>query len=316
MNTWPKIVPWLEVNRGTPEELANARGGLRHWQDMTDRAIISTEPGKANDVYPQLHEMLAEWSIDIEIIGGMKGAPIFDSRDNTRLDEFGAWKYFGAEVTAVLQATGYKTVLLEMESALNPVIYGHTPIDWGAYGACLHHLPPDCEAIWYPPVWSGDPVVRKRQVKLCELAGSALRNRIRWTDLTINRPSDVHASTKPLITARLDAIQLDYTFPMTPEQTRAREELTVPNVGRFKLLYTYGGAFPYWPYDQIVDAVRLVQPPDVVLLYPHSGPDNWVEGSRQIVARLLKAGYPRNPVVIGGKPTKVVEEVPDGEKTD
>jgi len=271
---WAKVTAWLEVNIGTPEELINARAGLRHWSAVTDTVIVSTSPGKADVVYPALRVP------GMIVSPGMKGSPIFGSRDDTRLDEFGAWQTFAAEVAAALSVTGGRTILLEMESASKPVIYGRAPIDWGGYAACLHHLPPDVSVIWYPTVWSADPLVRNRQVKLCELAGGVLRGRIHWTDLTINRPGDVHASSKPLMTARLDALELEYS---------------PPHVGRFKIVYTHATDGRYWPYEDIVEAVRLVRPPDVVLFYPHAGRDNWVKGSEKIVTRLLKAGYPRRP---------------------
>jgi hypothetical protein len=127
------LIPWLEVNDGSQNELRNAIAGLRPLAGILGKAIVTTLPGR-EDIYGNL-DVTA-----IEIIRGVKAASVLP----TLADREG-WVQIA---DFARQCDG--TCVLEMETAVKRYWSGGVCPDWSALGLALKQWPQKTECWWYP----------------------------------------------------------------------------------------------------------------------------------------------------------------------
>ena len=253
----PKIIPWLEVNRATPEELERAVAGLRIWQKITDTAVISTVRGKAW-IYPHLRARVP----GLRIIPGLKTNAELGKR---QFDSPEVWQRVARGVTELCSAAEEKRIVLENESALSPVWRGDYAVDFQRLRESLKQLPKDIEIIWYPGVVGESEVVQARAAAVCR-------------------------AVEEICTARFTAGNLG--GPKSPRYRWSKSGTAQANslASRPLIPLVYFGT-KYWPYERAPEIVSLVKT-DEVLFYP--GAADWIKAARTIV-RTLATPAPEEP---------------------
>lgn len=123
-------LPWIEINKGTEEELANFRDGAAVWSMTTDTLIVTTTPARAATLYGKLKPPSG-----MRIIGGFKtkGLPA------NFVDPI-KWAEFASTGQIVVKSTGTHVVLLENETSLSLFHKGESPIDLEGLASALEPL--------------------------------------------------------------------------------------------------------------------------------------------------------------------------------
>ena len=262
------IIPWVELNYKTYDQ--QGIEGLQIWRTVTDTAIVSTRPGRA-DLYTKLRKKLP----DMRIIPGLKpnGAgkdllPTFDSQKG--------WEDVAKEISKLRETSGQKTVLLENEKAVYPYVRGEQSVDIRKLKKALGSLPDDIEYLWYPSIF-GKEEEQERCAKVCQAVEDVLTN-VRFLDQRFQGQRAVKAGARKDADRRLKAIASRPTLRMA---------------------YFYGPNHPnvWWKDDQVLTALSHIRDrpddPGDVVLYP--GVKRWVEAARSLTAQLQPSVSPEDP---------------------
>jgi hypothetical protein len=221
-----ELVPWLEVNTLEEDLLESAARSLRHWQRVTDTAIISTEVRKAS-VYYELGERVP----GMIFIPGMKTSPVFGLHG---FDDAALWAELATEVEAVCHATGQSRVVIENESALKAYYQGEEELDFDQVRQGLAQLPAGIQYLWYPSV-AGSGEVLARYVQLCAVVDEVVNARF-IDHASLNMPDAVGGPMTAEAVAELEAVVTRSTIP---------------------LIYCTEGK---WPFERIPEALGHVSP--------------------------------------------------------
>lgn len=181
--TW-KILPWVEANHARNDERVIT--GLRAWRRMTDTAIVSTMPGRA-DLYRKLEQRLP----GMRIIPGLK---LNGGDPRTRLlptfDSVEGWQAVADEVRAICAASGQRRVLIDNETAIKVYRRGKQTINLDRLRRGLRQLPPDIEIIWYQSILGHSVEVQKRYEDVCRAVADVCN--VRFTDRWTQTPEAIH----------------------------------------------------------------------------------------------------------------------------
>lgn len=142
------IVPWLEY-ASTPGMHEETLRGMREWQTVTDRVIVSV-------IYPKDYGVLRTLRAQcpgLRIIPGLKTSTVLDPKD---FASPARWEQIARSVAQLLEDTGEHTLLFENETAVRDYIEGRAEIDLERLRRCLQQLPRDVRYLWYPAT-SGAP---------------------------------------------------------------------------------------------------------------------------------------------------------------
>jgi len=260
--TVPRLIPWVEANVADDAQIQYVAEGLRVWSYITDTAVVSTGPGKA-ELFPRLRAAVP----GLRLIPGLKTSP--------RLVPLGAdsllgWQLVALDIDELVAATGENLVLLENESAFEGYLVRGAILDLGQLRAALAALPPNVDLYWYPGVSvQGDALVRQRSRELTAVVAGAVR--CRFVDLSYADPS--WHQWPPSILARQELARLSNRIP-------------VP------LLYVgVIGDWLYWDEVDIRTALRELRDYPAALVYP--GLARWIDSAEALKAAL--ADYDPNP---------------------
>ncbi len=260
--TAPRLVPWVEANIADDAQIQYVADGLRVWRYVTDTAVVSTGPGKA-----ELFSRLRAAVPGSRLIPGLKTSP--------RLVPLGAdsllgWQLVALDIDELIAATGENHVLLENETAFEAYLVHGARLDLGRLREALAALPPNVDLYWYPGVSvQGDAQVRQRSRELTAVVAGAVR--CRFVDLSYADPS--WREWPPSILARQEIARLSNRVP-------------VP------LLYVgVIGDWQYWDEVDIRTALRDLRDYPAALVYP--GLARWIESAEALKAVL--ADYDPNP---------------------
>jgi hypothetical protein len=252
----PKPVPWIELNSvGDDEALESAVTGLKVWQRVTDTAIVSTIPGKA-EIYSRLRERLPE----LNIIPGIKTSERLGTDDFDNVD---AWKLIASDVSEVAEAAGQDRVILESESALLGYFDGEWSIDFDQLAIGLAYLPPDIEILWYPSIVSKGQEREDRSAAVCELVEEVCS--VQFVDLGWDAPDSPDSPLRKAARERLDRIADNVTLPITYFGTLS--------------------GYEYWRYDQIFEVMDYLSHPEMII-YP--GDAYWIDAADAITDKLYQ----------------------------
>lgn len=261
---FPKILPWLEVNR--QEHVANAIAGLKVWQWLTNTAIISTVPGQT-DIYRPIRQAVS----DMVIIPGVKTHSLL-------ADDFASrsgWRAVRDEVVKCLVRTKSRTVVLENENAMRPV--------WTGEQSCspkrlreaivLANFPRNVTYLWYPSIgaWRNSEEDPQQQIAddICRVVQDAFPGEVVFVDhATLSGPTALDWDANKRVAAMLDEFTLHQPTPV---------------------LYCYGPESRWWMDEEVPDALDLVQSGSAIL-YP--GARRWTEAAGILTRTLYEAGYP------------------------
>jgi len=263
------LTPWGECN--WPDALTNTTDpnsptffehtveGLKVWNSVTDTAIVTTMPGKA-DLYPRLRQAVP----GMRIIPSLKTLELladgFESGDG--------WARVADEVAAIIQLTpNAEQVLLENEEAVRPFIKGDQMSDIARLGAGLLQLPDDMVYLWYPSIW-GNEAEQGRCAEVCRVVEDVLPN-VRFIDQRFQGQPAVTDPSRAAADRRLMKIAKSPTLRMA---------------------YFYGPDHPhmFWRDDQIHQALLQLRSgrtgPAEAVIYP--GWRRWVEAAIALTERL------------------------------
>ena len=194
------FIPWVEINsprmklsqvnpdadrkHGQISLRDHCITGLKRWSKITDKAIVTTRPGKVETLYPDLMQHKPK---QLEIIGGLKtyilpGASPSDKRRYDFTDKTG-WKRIVKEAKRIVQITGTNVIVLENETALKPFHQGKFKID---FDRLRHSLAPLKESgiefwWWWPAVLNNTsdfPDREKQTAQLTSAVADAVPNSI------------------------------------------------------------------------------------------------------------------------------------------
>jgi len=258
---WPwevKLVPWFELNYLEDWRKDMCVHGMQEWSRVTDTVIISTIQGRSY-IYQELRERVP----NIRIIPGMKTKELLD-----RFDSLQGWQRVAEEVSAVLEATGEHTLLLENESAMRPYIEGEYEIDPAQLRVALAQLPDGIEYLWYPAL-HGTAEQQPRYLALCD-AMRAVHD-VRFLDQSMcGRDTD-------------------------PEWGRqVREKILGISVHTpAPLILFYGPGTTWWMDSQIVEVLNIIDATwdsDVMAIL-HSGQEYWPVAAEHI-SNILEEYHP------------------------
>lgn len=182
-----QIIPWMECNspasfldrwgwhrpdieqpNPTPMYLEHCIDGLEYWQDVTDTAMVMTQPPYIDDVFPVIREHTS-----MNIIGGVKVHSFVESALN--------WQMVANSAERIVKHTGINKVILGCQTALTPFHGGDTLIDFDVLMESLTPLrETGIEFIWYPvailPDWDGVPDLESRTSELVDVIASKVPN--------------------------------------------------------------------------------------------------------------------------------------------
>ncbi len=252
----PLIIPWLEVNSASAAEINVAVAGLQQWQNITDTALISTNPDRA-----WLYTTLRQRVPGMQIIPGLKTDYFLDPG---RFTDLLGWQRMAVAVADVVATSGQSRVLLENESTLYGYWSGQWTINFTELRSRLALLPPNVEIIWYPAYTGRTAQERTRSAALCNAVEAALN--ARFVDSSRGHPLFVNDPDWIYNRGQLDAISVEPLLPIF-------------------YFGTFGG-WMYWPYDRVLE-IRGLAPEDQALFYP--GYARWFE-SGQIISSILLGG--------------------------
>lgn len=248
-----KIIPWIELNRGTDEEWMTTIGGLLIWQKITDTAVVSTIPGNER-FYRRLRYAVP----DMTIIPGIKTN---DAVGKGRFDWKRGWKAIADSIERACETADVRICVLENETAMYPIRVGEFTPDLERFRTCIQQLPKDVELWWYPgiPGWKKD--VQLRYKAICEIVDDELN--VRLTDITNATPT----RRRPHEGRRRSRAQM----------AEFVDEVPIPMI--------YVGRLG-WEYDRLPEAIELILKPGVneVLVYP--GYAQWLTGAQNVVRRV------------------------------
>lgn len=250
------MIPWLEVNRDTPSEIDNCVQGLRIWQLVTQRAVVSTAPG-GHTIYPKLRAAVP----GVSIIPGMK---TYARLRDGKFDDAAAWALVAQDMQAVAAAAKSKRVLLEHESALKGYWNSTYTLDVGKLTTALAQMG-DLEVIWYPGLVGESEKVQAISAAICRAAdGSGAQ----IVDHYAASPQALTYGWSKLAKERLNEIVTQLTMPLA-------------YVGK-------QGARMYWRYtDAQKLATMFADGHDEWLIYP--GARQWVGASIAVSLALAAA---------------------------
>ena len=258
--TGPEIVPWIEVNRGTPDELQNAVAGLSIWRSVTRTAIVSTAPG-GEHIYAHLRAALP----DVAIIPGIKTYPRLK---DGQFDSPAGWQQVARDVEQLALLADASHVVLEHETALRPYWRGQAQLDADRLRESVRQLPAGIHIIWYPGMVGESE--RNQEIAAQILIAANALGRVRFLDHSLASPKSPSSRWGQLAKARLDQIA---SLPSIP------------------LVYFDGGQ-TYWPFQQAPAVVSRVQSAEVIV-YP--GAQRWVEAATVMSSALRRARPERDP---------------------
>ncbi len=260
-----RIIPWVEVNF-PPRYVEDAVEGLRIWRKVTDTAIVSTMPGRA-DLYRELRKRVP----DMHIIPGLKTMDLLK-----RFDSVGGWRIVAKELAAIRAASGERVILLDNEIAMKPYIDGVQPVNLDRLRTGLSKLPRDIDYLWYPSIFGKDDKQR-RNAEVCRVVEEVLKD-VRFLDQRYQGIRAVTDRARIAADKRLKAIARKPTLPM---------------------LYFYGsdGRYVWWKDEQVHEALEHIRrewgdSADVVI-YP--GVKRWVEAASSISRRIPLIDRQRRP---------------------
>ncbi len=256
-----KIVPWLEVNRGTRDEVENAVEGLLIWKDVTDTAIVTTRIGRAR-MYVELKRRVP----DMTIIPGLKTAGYVGY--SRRFDDLQGWGKIAAEVERLAHVTGEKRVVLENETALEgkagdpskPCFWtGAAEVDFDRLKRGLRMLPAHVQVWWYPgfAVSAKSPQLDDTWYGRAENLGWAVEATcdVRFVVMSHAQPPERN---------------LWWTERAQKICDRVASKPTLP------IVY-FGPERGYWPFERLEELLAGIDTPEVVV-YPSA--HAWVAQAR------------------------------------
>jgi len=269
--TSPLIIPWLEANIATPEEIEHAAQGLHIWRRVTDTAVVTTTIGRE-----YLYPALTAQAPDMTIIPGVKTVGRLGYTDFDSLEK---WQLLAGDVAAMAEAANQTCVVLENETALHAYWDGWAEIDLDQLRVCLACLPPDIDIIWHPSIHSSLPELQQRSADLCQVVEEVLGN-VQFVDLSFCHPE---WRFDPWWIANRNTLESIADSPTLP----------IIYYGQF-------GNVHYWDYDQVHDAMRALTGRPGGLFYP--GGPRWVEAAETIVPAFdTFPPDPQDPSFGGGK---------------
>lgn len=161
-NQNPKLVPWFEW--ATADQLDALVTSLRAWQEITDTAVVTTDPATPSNPTPtsSMYSLLKQRVPGMRIIPGLKTSPILNWPQYfyPTFDSVGGWNLIATYVTQILHDCGDEELFIfEHESALVDYLYGNEEINFSTMRTCLDKLPIQNNAspqknITY--IWYGD----------------------------------------------------------------------------------------------------------------------------------------------------------------
>jgi hypothetical protein len=246
-----KLLPWVEDNYAGYDE--RVIEGLKIWSRVTDTAIVSTMPGRA-----ELYRKLRQRVPGMHIIPGIKTRtllPVFDSVEG--------WRRVAEEVAAVSSAAGERVVLLENETAIRPYRRGEQKISLDRLRDALAQLPKGIGIIWYPSIHSPRNPVHDRYENVCRVVAEVCD--VRFTDRSTQSPAALHEPWRREVRRTLERLSSKPTLP---------------------LLYAYAqrSSTVYWLDQQIPEALAYVRrewgEDAELIIYP--GMKRWGEAARSI----------------------------------
>ena len=261
-----KIIPWVEDNFSKYDE--TVRRGLGIWAAVTDRAIVSTMPGRAG-LFATLDKELRASGHEIRIIPGLKTMSLLD-----RFDSIQGWESVASEVALYDSSI----VLLENEVAMKGYVDGEYELDREALRTGLSKLPRDVQYLWYPSIWGNDTRKRERNEVACAIVQDTLRD-VRFLDQRYQGARAIDASARKKADVMLKRI------------TKGRP--TLP------MLYFYGPNHPvtFWKDEQLEDALGIIKRRwdnhAEVVIYP--GVKRWEDAALKLSKRLQSLENTRKP---------------------
>ncbi len=272
------IIPWVECNwPGAPmhgDKLASATmldyvvEGLLVWKTVTDTAIVSTMPNRA-DLYTELHRRAPE----MRIIPGLKTWHSLE-----RFDSVSGWRVIAREVSAIRATSGERVIVLENETALEDWVKGRETLDTRKLREGLALLPTDMQYLWHPSLWlSAGDEAQQRLMQVCQVVEEALRD-VRFLDQKYNAHHSVNNARFAKASKVLHSIASRPTLPM-------------------QFFLGTDNKNVWWRDDQIDEALSYVRTDwgnsaDVVL---YIGQKRWVEAAQSLSTRLPQRGSAAKP---------------------
>ncbi len=246
--TTPKIIPWLEVNQCTDEEIENCVAGIAEWRHLTDAVMVTSTPGR-EWVYTELQERCPE----VTIYPGVKTVYRLGEYD---FDNYSGWTSLAASCEASLALTDSPVYCLESETALQRYYWNQAEIDMEALQLALSQLPTGPE--YY--IWPG--IVPHRLEQSLELM-AAMQDvlDLRIFDLTLGGP-ELAFDNEQCDAARAALWEMAENPPVA--------------------IIWFGGQ--YWAYEDINTVMGLLVDYEVVYVYP--GMMEWVN-CPQVINDLL-----------------------------
>lgn len=258
--TSPKIIPWLELNTPTPENIEVCVAGMAQWRRVTDEFII-TAPGTRPDVYNELRARVP----GARLIASLKTSGYTIPAGG--FERSAAWAAIANHVAQAVQIGGIDAVLFENETATMPYYQGQGTIDLEVMKSSLALLPSDVQYIWYPSVaTSTDPNAVQRSLVFCEAVDQVLHPR--FVDLSFGDPA--WPSYPPCTIAR-GLIDSHFTQPSLP----------IIYFGRWSLT-------DFWKYADADVALNQMAGRPSATFYP--GFSRWIEAGTAISDELWPPG--------------------------
>jgi len=240
-----KLIPWVEVNTLDPVAIDRAVEGLLIWRQITDTAIVSTTPGRA-----ELYRRLKQKVPDFQIVPGLKTHSVLD-----RFDSVEGWRTIAGDVSAFVEITGSWQVVLENETALKSYAHGNQEMSLEHLRDGLALLPKNVRVVWYPSIYGQDAKTQQRLEAVCRIV--AQQCDVQFTDLSIDGPKRIGDRWQGMAREKLKPLSRHPTMP---------------------ILYCYGDD-RWWQDEQIPEAIRMAEG-KTVILYP--GSKRWPEAARSL----------------------------------
>lgn len=252
-----KIIPWVEDNFAKYD--APVVEGLQIWQKVTDTAIVSTMPGRA-DLFASIHDGVP----GMKIIPGLKTMNLL-----RRFDAVEGWEHVASEIRAIQSVTGSKIILLENEVAMKKYVDGEHKLNLQQLRKGLKKLPADLQYYWYPSIW-GNGIKQSRNERVCKLVEEVLKG-VRFLDQRYQGRRAVSDKSRINADHKLRKFIKNKTLPMQ---------------------YFYGPDHPvvFWKDHDLAEALQLIrdhdhwkEDPQVVI---YTGVKRWVTGARILTGKL------------------------------